>query len=422
MERDDRKITVLHISWEFPPFKVGGLGTHVYHLTRAQAKAGMEPIVLTCGFEGNYGKEEKDGVVVYRINADNIPAEDFFSWVLQMNMLLQIEAAGIFRENRVSIIHAHDWLSTTTAVALKHIYRVPLIATIHALESGRYGGIRGDRQVLIHDLEGKLVFEAWRVICCSNFMKYSVVSTFATPEDKIDVVPNGVETAEFDSLQFNEQEFKNRFALPHEKIVLFVGRHVWEKGLDILMGAVPMILEKHPEAKFVVTGDGYHRQHCESLAKQNVPEGKVLFTGYVDDDTLKKLMKIADVIVVPSRYEPFGIVALEAMAARTPVVVADTGGLSEIVEHEKTGIKVWVENSESLAWGVKYVLDENNREKIMRMVENAYSTVKEKYSWDNAAKLTRKIYERVLKEYEKVTWKPRPEIFGRMDMPIVGID
>ena len=412
MERNDGEITVLHLSWEFPPFKVGGLGTHVYNLSRAQAKVGLKPIVLTCGFNGLYGKEEtKDGFTIYRINADKIPAENFFAWVLQMNMLLQFEAARIFRENRISIIHAHDWLVTTTAVALKHIYRVPLVGTIHALESGRYGGIRGDRQVLIHDLEAKLVFEAWRVICCSNFMKYSVVSTFGTPENKIDVVPNGVNAQDFD-FEFDEEEFKSRYALPDEKIVLFVGRHVWEKGLDILMGAVPMILAKHPEAKFVVTGDGYLKPKCEELARQNAPEGKVLFTGYVDDDTLKKLMRVASVIVVPSRYEPFGIVALESMAARTPVVVADTGGLGEIVEHDKTGIKVWVDNSESVAWGVNYVLDEANAQKIKEIVDTAHKIVREKYNWEYIAKGTKSVYSRVLEEYEQITWKPRPEIFG----------
>ncbi len=409
MEGDDGKITVLHLSWEYPPHKVGGLATHLQNLAREQVKEGVTPIVLTCGYEGNYGVKEEEGVIVYRINADHIPAEDFFSWVLQMNLLLQVKAAEIFQNHKVDIIHAHDWLVTTTAVALKHIYRIPLISTIHALESGRYGGIRGDRQVLINDLESKLTFESWRVICCSNFMKYSLIGAFHVPEDKIDVIPNGVNVEDF-NIEFDKNEFKSKFALPEEKIILFVGRHVWEKGLDILMGAIPFILGKHPEAKFVVTGDGYLRGKCEEIAREKAPEGKVLFTGYVDDDTLKKLMIISDVIVIPSRYEPFGIVALEAMAARTPAVVADTGGLAEIVKHEKNGIKVWVDHSESLAWGVNYVLD--GKDKISKIVDEGYRTARDIYTWQATARKTISTYKRVLSEYSKITWKPRPEIFG----------
>ena len=413
MEGTDGKITVLHLSWEYPPHKVGGLATHLQNLARNQVREGMNPIILTCGYNGNYGENQEDGVLVYRINADNIPAEDFFSWVLQMNLLLQVKAAEVFQNHKIDIIHAHDWLVTTSAVALKHIYRVPLVSTIHALESGRYGGIRGDRQVLIHDLESKLTFESWRVICCSNFMKYSVMGAFHTPGDKIDVIHNGVDVRDFE-LEFDHAEFKSRYALQDEKIVLFVGRHVWEKGLDILIGAVPFILEKHPEAKFVITGNGYLREKCEKLAKQIAPEGKVLFTGYVDDETLKKLMIAADTVVVPSRYEPFGIVALEAMASRTPVVVADTGGLAEIVEHERNGIKVWVDHSESLAWGVNRVLD--NGAAVEKLVERGHKDVSEKYTWSSAAKKTAEVYRRVMEEYSRISWKPRPEIFGMSEV------
>jgi len=403
-EGDEKKITVLHLSWEYPPHKVGGLGTHVQNLSKAEVKANIQPIVLTCGFNGNCGISLEDGVLVYRVDADGIPAEDFFSWTLQMNILLQAASAEIFSKYKIDLIHAHDWLVTTTAVALKHIYRIPLVATIHALESGRYGGIKGDRQMMIHDLEGKLVFEAWRVICCSNFMKYSVVGTFCCPEDKVDVIPNGVNVSDFE-FDYNKDEFKRKYAMPEEKIVLFVGRHVWEKGLDVLIGAIPMILEKHPEAKFVITGDGYLRGQCESLANQIAPQGKVLFTGYLPDKELKMLMKTADVMVIPSRYEPFGIVALEGLAAKTPIVVADTGGLGEIVRHEENGIKIWVDNSESLAWGVNYILD--NPERAKQIVENGYKEVKEKYSWLSIAKQTRQVYERILAEYSRVNWKPR---------------
>ena len=128
----------------------------------------------------------------------------------------------------------------------------------------------------------------------------------------------------------------------------------------------------------------------------------MLFTGFVDEETLLKLQCCADVSVVPSLFEPFGIVALEAMAAKSPVVVSDTGGLGEIVEHDVTGAKVYPNNTESLAWGItKVLLDENYRNSLR---ENAYRRIQEKYDWDKIAQQTERIYEAVLGEYSKSFW------------------
>ena len=129
---------------------------------------------------------------------------------------------------------------------------------------------------------------------------------------------------------------------------------------------------------------------------------KVMFTGFVDDETLTNLQRCADVCVVPSLFEPFGIVALEAMAAKSPLVVSDTGGLSEIVEHDVTGIKVYPENPDSLAWGIKKVLlDEKHSDRVK---VNAYKKVHEKYNWDKIGRQTKDVYEGVLNEYSKSFW------------------
>ena len=128
----------------------------------------------------------------------------------------------------------------------------------------------------------------------------------------------------------------------------------------------------------------------------------MLFLGFVDDETLLRLQKCADVSVVPSLFEPFGIVALEAMAAKSPVVVSDTGGLSEIVDHDFTGVKAYPNNPDSLAWGItKILLDENYRNYIR---ENAYKKAQEKYDWEKIAQQTKQIYENVLGEYSKSFW------------------
>ena len=147
--------------------------------------------------------------------------------------------------------------------------------------------------------------------------------------------------------------------MPEEKIVLFVGRLVYEKGIHVLINAVPKILSK-VNAKFIIVGSGYMKEQLLNIVRSMGLEHKVLFEGFMDEATLLKLQRCADVSVVPSLFEPFGIVALEAMAAKSPVVASDTGGLSEIIEHDVTGVKVYPNNPDSLAWGItKVLLDEN---------------------------------------------------------------
>ena len=189
--------------------------------------------------------------------------------------------------------------------------------------------------------------------------------------------------------------------MPEEKIVLFVGRLVYEKGIHVLVNAVPKILEK-VNAKFIIVGSGYMKEQLLNIVRSMGLEHKVLFEGFLDEQTLLKLQKCADVSVVPSLFEPFGIVALEAMAAKSPVVASDTGGLSEIIEHDVTGVKVFPNNPDSLAWGItKVLLDDNYRTRIR---ENAFRKVLEKYDWEKIAQQTKLIYDGVLGEYSKSFW------------------
>jgi 1,4-alpha-glucan branching enzyme len=395
---------VFHLSWEYPPKKVGGLASHVFDLTKELANLGLEVHVITCNFPGAEDYELIDRVHVHRFPALDIPGGDFLHWALMMGLYMKLKAVEVAKGwGRPSLVHAHDWHSAIAALFLKHAYRIPLISTIHSTENGRRGGIHSDYQALIHGIEDKLIYESWRVICCSHFMKREITSTFGCPWDKVDVIPNGVRVKHFD-FDFDRVKLKQKFALPWERIVLFVGRLVPEKGCDLLLGAAPFILKEVPEAKFVVVGDGYMKERYLNDARFLGIYEKCFLTGYLDDHTLRSLYQVADVVAVPSRYEPFGIVALEAMAARTPVVIAETGGLCEIVEHEKDGIKVWVNHSESLAWGIKRAL--LDKELVKRITLNARHKVEEKYNWGRIARLTLDVYHEVLAEYATCDWKP----------------
>jgi glycosyltransferase involved in cell wall biosynthesis len=225
---------------------------------------------------------------------------------------------------------------------------------------------------------------------------------FGLPADKMMMIPNGVNADVYANLKKNElTQFRSRFALPEEKIVLFVGRLVHEKGVHVLVNAVPNVLEK-VDAKIIIVGNGYMKEQLSNIVRGMGIAHKVMFTGFVDDETLRRLQTCADVSVVPSLFEPFGIVALEAMAAKSPVVVSDTGGLAEIVQHDVDGVKVYAGNPDSLAWGITRVLTDETYANRLR--DNAYKKIQERYNWDRIAQQTMSAYETVLGEYSKSFW------------------
>ena len=397
------KPTVMMLTWEFPPRIIGGISPHVLHLSKSLVKTGAEVYVVTCDFPGAPKQENIEGVQVFRIDSYKNPAPDFATWIYLMNINMQKEAASLVNklEQKVDIFHAHDWLVATAGIGLKHVFRKPLIATIHSTEIGRRDGIHSDYEKMIHETEAWLAYEAWKVICCSQYMVSHVQWAFRLPEDKLSMIPNGVNSEEYNRRKFRLHTFRKKFAMPEEKLALFVGRLVYEKGVHVFVNAIPKILEK-VNTKFVIVGNGYMKESLLDLVNKMGLAHKVHFTGFVDDDTLRNLQKCADVSVVPSLFEPFGIVALEAMAARSPIVVSDTGGLSEIVEHEVTGIKIYPNDSDSLAWGVnRILLDGKLSDKIRK---NAHNRMHERYNWDKISQETKSVYENVLDEYRKSHW------------------
>ncbi len=407
----NQDLSVMMLTWEFPPRIIGGISPHVYYLSKSLARNGAKVYVVTCDFPGAPQHEVVDGVQVLRIDSYKNPSPDFATWVYLMNVNMQKEAAALVNSlgGKIDVFHAHDWLVATAGIGLKHVFRKPLFATMHSTEIGRRNGIHFDYEKMIHETEAWLTYEAWKVICCSDYMVSHVRWAFGLPEDKLVMVPNGVNTEVYAGHGEDLREFRSKFALPEEKIVLFVGRLVYEKGVHVLVNAVPKVLEK-ANAKFIIVGNGYMKEQLSGLVKSMGLAHKVLFTGFVDDETLRKLQRCADVSVVPSLFEPFGIVALEAMAARSPVVVSDTGGLSEIVEHDISGVKVYVNNPDSLAWGINRILIDDGFANWLRT--NAFKRVQEKYNWDKIGQQTSNIFRTVLNEYSKSFWAQKNEMAG----------
>ena len=202
--------------------------------------------------------EITDGVHVYRVQPYNLSAPDFISWILQLNLSMIERAVPLVNSlNKFDLVHAHDWLVAYAGRVLKHAYKLPLIATIHATEYGRNQGLHNDLQRYISDVEWWLTYEAWRVIVCSHYMEQELKRVFQLPDDKIRVVPNGVNMSRY---QHREPANLSRdfFASPDEKIVFFVGRLVQEKGAHLLVDAVPKVLNYFSQVKFIIAGKGRH--------------------------------------------------------------------------------------------------------------------------------------------------------------------
>jgi glycosyltransferase involved in cell wall biosynthesis len=278
-----------------------------------------------------------------------------------------------------------------------------MLATIHATESGRHGGIHNDTSRYIHEQEFWLTYEAWRIIVCSEFMKNEVIRAFNTPWDKVDVIYNGVDAAkfEFDWTDAERDAERAKLALPDEKIVMFVGRFVREKGIQVLLNAASAVLAQEPKTKFMIVGGG-HRERLERFVEWAGLKEKVLFTGFLANRSLHKLYRVADVAVFPSLYEPFGIVALEGMAAGAPVVSSDAGGLKEVVLHDITGTLSYSGNPESLAWAIIRVLRDPKfaRELSVKAKERLIKD----FDWSHLADVTIKTYERVWNEFLDSYW------------------
>ena len=390
---------VLMLSWEYPPRIVGGLSRHVDGLSRSLSSMRVNVTVLTVEHPEAPKRETVNGVRVVRCDSFRFFSPDFISWVHQFNVWMLEEALKIASKRPPDIIHAHDWLVTPTAVALKHLFRRPLIATIHSTEMGRRGGIHSELQRHIHMMEWWLTFEAWRVIVCSSFMKREVIHAFGLPEDKVDVLPNAVTPFEG-----GLRNVRDKYAGRDEHLILFVGRMVPEKGPHILFEAAKRVLKRRWDVKFVFVGEGPLREKLMKEAEATPFPEKFYFTGFLPDDELKSLYVACDLAVFPSLYEPFGIVALEAMSVGKPVVASDVGGFSEMIEDGVTGVKVRPGDAEELASAIERLVEDAELRRALG--EAGMRVVRERFSWKVVAEKVLRIYRRVLSEYRRGTWKP----------------
>jgi len=387
---------ILMLSWEYPPRIIGGISRVVYDLAQNLGKLGNDVHVLTCWEPGTKESEIDDYVTVHRVHVYNNSSNNFVEWVMQLNFAMIEYAINLIQNYEFDIIHAHDWLVAYGARVLKKSYHIPMITTIHATEYGRNNGIYTEMQRTISNVERWLINESDRIIVNSNYMRDELISIFNINISKISIISNGVDLEMFDGIDFNGA-FRENYAAKNEKIVFFVGRLVNEKGVQVLLNAVPKIMSKFNDVKFVIAGKGPCLNNLIELGQKLNIKNSVYFTGFVSEEVLLKLYKCSDIAVFPSTYEPFGIVALEGMIAGIPVVVSDTGGLGEIVTHKEDGMKFYCGNSNSLADCVIELLKDEGLSNKIRNV--ALQKVHRLYNWNNITEMILKEYKFVISQY-----------------------
>ena len=385
---------ILMLTWEYPPRVVGGIARVVYDLSRTLLKDGHDVTVVTYkDGDAPYFEDDK-GVKVYRVDNYMINPNNFIDWIMQLNFNLIAKANEIIAEQgSFDVIHAHDWLVAYAAKTLKNSYNIPIVATIHATESGRNSGIHDETQRYINDTEWMLTYEASEVIVNSNYMKNELQRLFGLPFEKINVVPNGVNLNLFNGVE-RDYNFRRRFAMDNEKIILFMGRLVYEKGVQHLISAMPKILSGYHDSKLVICGKGGMLEELQAQVNSMGISNKVYFAGYMHGKDVQKMYKAADIAVFPSTYEPFGIVALEAMLSENPVVVSDIGGLNEIVQHRENGMKSYCGNPNSIADSILELLYDHKL--CADITKKAKNKVRNEYNWSKIAQDTHFTYQKAI--------------------------
>jgi glycogen synthase len=383
---------VLVVSWEYPPIVEGGLGRHVRKLSEALVEDGVEVHVLTRGAREHAAEELRAGVHVHRVEEPPFPRDDldrFVEWVMAMNDHMRAAGSALVERLRPDVVHGHDWLVAKASEALARDAGLPFLTTIHATEFGRHQGWVGKHpQSFIHRTETRMAKRADAVITCSHYMRGHVADVFGIAEERVAVIPNGVDPEDLTPVD-DLAALRRRFAKPGEQLVLLIGRLVYEKGFQVALDALPEVIDRVGDVRFLVAGSGTHEAELKRQATALGLDTHGTFMGWIGDDVLKSLYAISDLCVVPSLYEPFGIVALEAMASGCPCLVADTGGLREVVPNPDVGLRFRGGDARSLARTMERLLTDT--ELRDRLVAEASEHVL-RFDWGEIAQQTAAVY------------------------------
>lgn len=398
---------VVMLSWEYPPFVVGGIAAHVDGLTRAMARSGHDIVVLTLHRRdlvreviADHAADDEvvEGVRVLRAAADLpwLPDDDLVARMASANHQL-VGLAAQLGDWRPDVVHAHDWLVAWAGDTLKTLWGVPLVATVHATERGRHGGhVPPGAAAAINSVEWWLTYQAREVIACSKFMVREVLDGFELPPEKVHLVPNGVDTGSWATsaaVERGDERDAEREVAVQGPLVVAWGRVQYEKGFQVLVRAMAALRQRRPDVRCIIAGRGSYLAELQTQIDVEGVSDLVELKGFVPDHELRGVLRRASCVVIPSLYEPFGIVALEGMAAAAPTIVARTGGLAEIVDGTGAGLLFEPGNHLDLADRIIQVLDDPVL--AAEMVAKADALLAANYTWEAIAASTIEVYDAV---------------------------
>lgn len=388
---------VLMVSWEYPPVMYGGLGRHVAALSEALASGGHDIVVAAQAPAGTarterHARGEASSVRVVRAV---LPPEapDVYRETERFVRELQPRLVSAVQQHtdgwRPDVVHGHDWVVAEAGRSLAEAFDVPLVATVHATETGLYQGhLDQPFSRWRHSVEVDLVARATRTIVCSSDMRNEVVTGLGADDSRVVVVPNGVTPSTWTTTPRQRADARAALGLTDEPLLVLVGRLEHEKGAQDAVQALALLPDT--SVHLVLVGDGARRDDLRGLARHLGLDGRVHLVGRVDDVRAAATVGAADVALVPSRYEPFGLVALEAMAAGTPVVASTAGGLTDVVSDEETGLAVPPAAPERLAEAISRLLGDPTL--AARLAERALRAVHERFGWAAVAVATAEVY------------------------------
>ena len=400
---------VLMISWEFPPVMVGGLGAHVDRLVGELAAAGHEVVVVTRAPAASPGVVAKTTDEMRgKVRVVSVPltplaidfTSDLMAWTLLMGTAMTqaiqhlLHGTGPCSEHgawQPDVIHAHDWLVAVPACAIAEQYGLPLVGTFHATEAGRNSGwLSHTLNRHVHSAEWWFAHSCDYLIACSRPMVDEVSAAFGDPASgspglpPLRFIPNGIDT--------------RGWTIPHRPArattaphLIYFGRLEWEKGVHDILSSLPLLRRRYPGIHVTIAGEGMKREWLESEQCRHRLCGPVHFAGFMKKDELRELISTADLAVLPSRYEPFGIVALEAAAAGIPVVAARAGGLADIIVDGKTGWSYSPGIIDEIVETIDAAL-QNPVERNRRAAANR-AQLPQRFCWTHIAQQTVQVYE-----------------------------
>jgi len=405
--------------WEYPPRLVGGLGTYAEYITHEFVELGHDVTVFTLNSGDLNTREILKGVEVHRpliADASNVfpmfVTEDlrrwgtnirFFNDIFIYNVLSATKFInGLIRKQgyKFDIVCVHDWLSSIAGLIIKNETKIPVVFHVHSTEWGRSGGQGSE---VVSHLESATAQAADRIITVSHAMKDDL-TRHGWPQQKISVVWNGVDPARYNPKNCKLEDVKKireKYGIPDDwKMLLFLGRLTWVKGVKNLIQAMPTVLRDYPQTKLVILGKGEEEKDIEeTAARLGIKNNVICRFDFVPEQERILHYAAADLCVFPSVYEPFGIVSLEAMAMEKPVVVGAHGvvGFREQVVSsgpDQNGIHINGEDPADIAWGIKETLKDPQRAKAWG--ENGRKRVLQYFTWEKTAEQTLEIYKTLI--------------------------